>query len=148
MDQGQIMQWSRDIDLASEDLVALSLPLAICVVVYRIAQAGIDKAGDKPSVISRLLSDSRGRLSLARAQMLLVTLVSLTLYVDLSVEAGALAEIPGALLAFVGFSHATFLISLAIEAPPPAEDANRSNALRDTTTQVPSQEPPPDATAE
>jgi len=72
--------------------------------------------------------DSSGKGSIGRFQLLVFTLTIAGLYVILSIEAGALIDVPNGTLALLGISGGSFLMSKGIGTPKQRVEEKKAEA--------------------
>jgi hypothetical protein len=71
-----------------------------------------------------------GKASLSRFQFLIFTFVIAGLYLLLCIEAGTMIEIPGNVLALLGISGGTYVVSKTVGGSKPAEPARPASSRR------------------
>jgi hypothetical protein len=79
-------------------------------------------------------ADGKPKASLARFQFLLFTFVVAGLFLLLSIEAGTFVDIPNNVLALIGISGGSFLISKGVNASKDAEPEKPQTKKRTTKT--------------
>jgi hypothetical protein len=65
--------------------------------------------------LANLVSEADGKASLSRFQLLVFTFVTAGLFLILSVEAGQILDIPNGVLALLGISGGSYLVSKGIQ---------------------------------
>jgi len=105
--------------------------VVISIILLGFAALVLWKTYKDPDALKGLLSEPPGpndvgepKASLSRFQFLIFTFVIAGLYLLLCIEAGTLIEIPGNVLALLGISGGTYVVSKTVSAsenkPPPA----------------------------
>jgi hypothetical protein len=110
--------------------------VAISIILLGFAALVLWKTFKDPDALKGLLSEPPGpndvgepKASLSRFQFLIFTFVIAGLYLLLCIEAGTLIEIPGNVLALLGISGGTYVVSKTVSAsekkPPAAGSKTR-----------------------
>jgi hypothetical protein len=112
--------------------------VVISIILLGFAALVLWKTFKDPDALKGLLSEPPGpndvrepKASLSRFQFLIFTFVIAGLYLLLCIEAGTLIEIPGNVLALLGISGGTYVVSKTVSSskqPPAARSTGRKAA--------------------
>jgi hypothetical protein len=108
--------------IVAEWVVVLFIAGLAVIVLIKIWSNAIDLAGllsepaDPTIIVSPGTVPPQPKASLSRLQLLLFTVVIVGLYLTLSLEAGAMVEIPNQVLGLLGISGGSYVISKGIQA--------------------------------
>ena len=127
--------------------------VAISIILLGFAALVLWKLFHDPAALAGLLSEPQApedtsppKASLSRFQFLIFTFVIAGLYLLLCIEAGTLIEIPGNVLALLGISGGTYVVSKTVSASERKQEQTTALAAGRPPRAARSPRPPPATT--
>jgi len=100
----------QNIAIYSFAIISIIVLLFAILILWKIYNNTIDLKG----LLTEPSSDGQGKASLSRFQFLVFTFVIAGLFLLLSIESGAFVDIPNNVLALLGISGGSYLVSKAM----------------------------------